>query len=66
MLYEVMHHPSRITARVALGSGEVVDIEREVELGGPIHSKGVLILSGYLAAQYLIDSPLSIRYCAAR
>ena len=53
-------HPSRITARVALGSGEVVDIEREVELGGPIHSKGVLILSGFLAAQYVIDSPLSL------
>jgi predicted ATP-dependent protease len=53
-------HPCRITARVALGSGEVVDIEREVELGGPIHSKGVLILSGFLAAHYLIDSPLSL------
>ena len=40
----------RITARVRLGRGEVVDIEREVELGGPIHSKGVLILSGFLGA----------------
>ena len=53
-------HPSRITARVSLGSGEVVDIEREVELGGPLHSKGVLILSGYLAARYVIDQPLSL------
>ncbi len=53
-------HPCRITARVALGSGEVVDIEREVELGGPIHSKGVLILSGFLASQYVIDRPLSL------
>jgi lon-related putative ATP-dependent protease len=53
-------HPSRITARVALGSGEVVDIEREVELGGPLHSKGVLILSGYLAGRYVIDRPLSL------
>ena len=53
-------HPSRITATVALGSGEVVDIEREVELGGPIHSKGVLILSGFLASHYVIDSPLSL------
>ncbi|KPJ79290.1 MAG: ATP-dependent protease [Gammaproteobacteria bacterium SG8_30] len=53
-------HPSRITARVALGSGEVVDIEREVELGGPLHSKGVLILSGYLASRYVIDRPLSL------
>ena len=38
----------------------MVDIEREVELGGPIHSKGVLILSGFLASHYLIDSPLSL------
>ena len=53
-------HPSRITARVRLGKGEVVDIEREVELGGPIHSKGVLILSSFLAARYAADHPLSL------
>jgi predicted ATP-dependent protease len=53
-------HPSRITARVRLGKGEVVDIEREVELGGPIHSKGVLILSGFLGARYAADRPLSL------
>ena len=52
--------PSRITARVRLGSGEVVDIERKVELGGPLHSKGVLILGGYLAGAYLTDRPLSL------
>lgn len=52
--------PSRITARVSLGSGKVVDIEREVELGGPIHSKGVLILSGFLVSRYLPDQPLSL------
>ncbi|MDP2618958.1 MAG: AAA family ATPase [Hyphomicrobiales bacterium] len=52
--------PSRITARVRLGAGKVVDIEREVELGGPIHSKGVLILSGYLAAQYAPEAPMSL------
>jgi len=52
--------PSRITARVRLGSGTVVDIEREVELGGPIHSKGVLILSGFLAGRYVPDQPLSL------
>jgi predicted ATP-dependent protease len=52
--------PSRITARVALGSGKVVDIERETELGGPLHSKGVLILSGYLAARFASDVPLSL------
>ncbi|RMF77433.1 MAG: ATP-binding protein, partial [Nitrospirae bacterium] len=53
--------PSRITARVRLGEGEVVDIEREVELGGPLHSKGVLILSGFLGGRYVTDRPLSLR-----
>jgi lon-related putative ATP-dependent protease len=52
--------PSRITARVRLGRGEVVDIEREVELGGPIHSKGVLILSGFLGARYAEGQPLAL------
>lgn len=52
--------PSRITARVRLGKGEVVDIEREVELSGPIHSKGVLILSGFLGARYAARQPLSL------
>ncbi len=53
-------HPSRITARVRMGRGEVVDIEREVEMGGPIHSKGVLILAGLLGARYAADHPLSL------
>ncbi|NHQ59960.1 AAA family ATPase [Chlorobium sp. BLA1] len=53
-------HPGRITARVRLGKGEVIDIEREVEMGGPIHSKGVLILSGFLGARFAIDQPLSL------
>jgi lon-related putative ATP-dependent protease len=53
-------HPVRITARVRLGKGEVVDIEREVELGGPIHSKGVLILAGLLGQRYCRDRPLSL------
>jgi lon-related putative ATP-dependent protease len=52
--------PSRITARVRLGKGEVVDIEREVALGGPLHSKGVLILGGYLSAHYAAERPLSL------
>jgi lon-related putative ATP-dependent protease len=52
--------PSRITARVRLGKGEVVDIEREVALGGPIHSKGVLILAGYLGARYGRETPLTL------
>ncbi len=52
--------PSRITARVRLGKGEVVDIERQVEMGGPIHSKGVLILAGFLGARYAAERPLSL------
>ena len=52
--------PQRITARTRLGAGRVVDIERESELGGPIHSKGVLILSGYLAGRYAANKPLSL------
>ena len=52
--------PSRISARVRMGRGNVVDIEREVKLGGPLHSKGVLILSSYLGATYLPDKPLSL------
>lgn len=53
-------HPARITCQVRPGSGKVVDIEREVELGGPIHSKGVLILSGFLAGHYALDTPMSL------
>jgi predicted ATP-dependent protease len=52
--------PSRITCRVRPGGGKIVDIEREVELGGPLHSKGVLILSGYLAGRYALDAPMSV------
>jgi lon-related putative ATP-dependent protease len=52
--------PTRITARARMGRGEVVDIEREVELGGPVHSKGVLILSGFISGRYARDLPLSL------
>jgi lon-related putative ATP-dependent protease len=52
--------PSRITARVYIGKGNVMDIEREVAMGGPIHSKGVLILSGFLGARYAMEHPLSL------
>jgi lon-related putative ATP-dependent protease len=52
--------PQRITAAVTLGSGEVIDIEREVKLGGPLHSKGVLILSGFLRSRFVTDRPLSL------
>lgn len=52
--------PSRITARVRMGAGKLVDIEREVELGGPLHSKGVFILGGYLTATFALDTPFSL------
>ncbi|NQW08944.1 MAG: AAA family ATPase [Alphaproteobacteria bacterium] len=53
--------PTRITARVRVGTGRVIDIEREVDLGGPLHSKGVLILQGYLASRYAISAPTSLQ-----
>jgi lon-related putative ATP-dependent protease len=52
--------PSRITATTRMGNGKVVDIERETELGGAIHSKGVLILSSFIAARYARTSPFSL------
>lgn len=52
--------PSRITARVRLGKGEIIDIERQVEMGGPIHSKGVLILAGFLGARYAAERPFAM------
>ncbi|MFO7602195.1 MAG: ATP-binding protein [Gammaproteobacteria bacterium] len=52
--------PSRITATARLGDGEMVDIEREVELGGSLHTKGVFILSAFLATRYAKDRPLSL------
>ena len=53
--------PSRITVSVGLGRGELVDIEREVALGGPLHSKGVLILSGFLSERFAGSRPLSLK-----
>ena len=52
--------PSRITARTYLGRGGILDIEREARTGGRIHSKGVLILSGYLGGRYARQVPLSL------
>jgi lon-related putative ATP-dependent protease len=51
--------PSKITANVSIGDGKIVDIERETELGGPIHSKGVLILSSYVSSTFAPEIPLS-------
>ncbi len=52
--------PSRITANVRLGKGELLDIEREVDLSGAIHSKGVLILSSFLATRFAQQRPLAV------
>lgn len=52
--------PTRITARVRAGQGRVTDIERESNLGGPLHSKGVMILWGYIAGRFAQDVPLSL------
>jgi lon-related putative ATP-dependent protease len=52
--------PSRITARVRMGSGRVTDIEREAKLSGPLHTKGMMILWGFLAGRYAQDVPLAV------
>ncbi len=52
--------PSRITARVSLGRGQVMNIERETQMSGPVHNKGFLILTGYLTGKYGQDKPLSL------
>ena len=53
-------HPSRITANVFMGQEGVVNIEREVRMTGPIHNKGLMILSSYLGRKYAQDMPLTL------
>ena len=52
--------PSRITTQVRMGKGEFIDIEREIQMSGPIHTKGVLILSSLIANRFAKESPLSL------
>jgi predicted ATP-dependent protease len=52
--------PNRITASIGLGQSGLIDIEREAKLGGPIHSKGVMILSGFLVDGFAQDKPLTL------
>lgn len=63
-VYEAAGHlfgePTRITATTRFGDGQVIDVQRETELGGAIHSKGVLILASFLAARYSEFSPHAI------
>ncbi|MDJ0841964.1 MAG: ATP-binding protein [Acidobacteriota bacterium] len=61
MLGNIMFgQPHRLTATARMGSGKVIDIEREVELGGATHSKGVLILANFLAGRFAVERPLSL------
>jgi lon-related putative ATP-dependent protease len=53
-------HPVRITSNVYMGQEGIVNIEREVKLTGPIHNKGLLILSSYLGKKYAQDMPLTL------
>jgi len=53
-------HPSRITATVRLGDGEVIDIHKEVNLSGALHSKGVMTLTAFLATRFANTLPLSL------
>jgi ATP-dependent Lon protease len=52
--------PSRITVKTSLGKAGIINIEREAEMSGPIHNKGVYILSGYLRSQYAQDKPITM------
>jgi ATP-dependent Lon protease len=52
--------PSRITVKTSLGKAGIINIEREVEMSGPIHNKGVYILSGYLRDRYAQDKPITM------
>jgi len=52
--------PTRVSARVAIGRGRIESIEREIELSGPIHSKGFMISSGYLSSTYGQEQPLAL------
>lgn len=52
--------PSRVTASIGMGREGIIDIEREAKLGGPVHTKGVMILGGYLTEKYARDKPLSL------
>ncbi len=52
--------PTRITCSLGMGRGGIIDIEREAQLGGRLHTKGVMILSGYLSSMYAKNMPLTL------
>jgi ATP-dependent Lon protease len=61
-VYQLAEHefgrPSRITAKTMMGRAGIINIEREAAMSGPLHNKGVYILSGYLGSKYAQDKPL--------
>ncbi len=63
-VYDVGEHafgkPSRITAKTSMGRAGIINIEREAELSGPTHNKGVAIISGYLRSMFAQDKPLIV------
>lgn len=52
--------PSRITVAVGLGKEGLIDVQREVNMSGPIHGKGVMIIAGFLASRFAKDKPLTL------
>lgn len=57
---ETFGRPSRITCQTRLGRGNIIDIEREIEMGGPSHTKGVLIISSFIGTKFSKDKSLSL------
>lgn len=53
-------HPTRVTARVRVGDGKVIDIQREIKLAGPFHSKASLIIANYISSHFTINKPFSL------
>lgn len=53
-------HPTRVTAKVRMGKGQIIDIHRDIKMSGPLHSKGVLTLSNFLADRYNQSHPFSL------
>ncbi len=53
-------HPTRVTARIRIGKGSIIDIQREIKMAGPIHSKAGMIISNFLSSHFNQDQPFSL------
>lgn len=53
-------HPTRVTARVRLGKGKIIDIQREIDMAGPLHSKAILIISNFLSSRFSYNMPFAL------